>query len=175
MRRRTVKAISKALVCLVLFSASVCRAAVRAPARRYSERCAAFYAMVYHVPVELVDAIIQVESGWDPYAVSTKGAAGLMQLMPKTALRFGVRDRFDVRDNIRGGVAYLAWLIERFHGDFRLATAAYQVGEAEILSRGLAYSSREVFEYVNRVARLYRARRRETFRHFPPDGALPAF
>lgn len=175
MRSRTVTAVSKVLVCSVLFSGSVCWAGVREPVRRYSERCATFYAMVYHVPVELVAAVIQVESRWNPYAVSAKGAAGLMQLMPKTALRFGVRDRFDIQENIRGGVAYLAWLIQLFHGDFRLAVAAYYVGEAEILSRGLAYSSREVFEYVSCVARLYREFRRERLRHFPVEAALPAF
>jgi len=93
-----------------------------------------------------------------------KGAAGLMQLMPATAIRFGVHDRFNIEENIRGGVAYLAWLIRLFKGDLRLAVAAYQVGESQILSRGLAYSSQEVFEYVSRVARVYRAMRRETGR-----------
>ena len=132
--------------------------------REFSARWAARYASAFKVPVELVDAIIQVESGWNPYAVSSKGAAGLMQLMPRTALRFGVRDRFDVAENIRGGVAYLAWLIRLFRGDLRLAVAAYQTGESRILSRGLAYSSKEVFEYVTRVAQVYRRLRRETAR-----------
>ena len=128
---------------------------VEAPA--FSLRCAAFYAQAYHVPLELVAAVIQAESNWNPNAVSKKGAAGLMQLMPATAARFGVHNRFDIQENIHGGVAYLAWLIHLFHGDLRLAVAAYQAGEAPILRRGLAYSSPEVFEYVARVARLYRA------------------
>lgn len=156
------KTIAKVFVFLLVFTASVCGAAEPVPTKQYSERCAAFYAAAYQVPVELVDAIIQVESGWNPFAVSPKGAAGLMQLMPETALRLGVRDRFNIQENIRGGVAYLAWLIRLFHDDLRLAVAAYQVGESKILSRGLAYSSREVFEYVRRVARLYRRVRRET-------------
>jgi soluble lytic murein transglycosylase-like protein len=122
-------------------------------------KCAALYASAFGVPVELVDAVIQVESGWNPYAVSDKGAAGLMQLMPATALRFGVRNRFDIEDNIRGGVAYLAWLIRLFHGDLRLALAAYNAGESPILLRGLAYSSQEVFVYVSRVGQVYRALR----------------
>src|SRR5207248_11706723 len=125
---------------------------------------AAYYAAVYRVQVELVEAIIDVESGWNPYAVSDKGAVGLMQLMPQTAYSFGVRNRFVIEENIRGGVAYLAWLMRLFHGDLRLAVAAYQVGESQILSRGLAYSSREVFLYVSRVAQLYRALRRKTSR-----------
>lgn len=120
------------------------------------------YSRACQVPVELVEAIIEVESNWSPHAVSPKGAVGLMQLMPATAVRFGVRDRFDIEDNIRGGVAYLAWLIRLFEGDLRLAVAAYFVGESRILLRGLAYSSPEVFRYVSRVAQLYRAKRLET-------------
>ena len=125
-------------------------------AREYARRCAVFYAYEYHVPPELVTAVIKAESNWNPNAVSRKGAAGLMQLMPGTAARFGVRNRFDIQENIRGGVAYLAWLIHLFHADLRLAVAAYEVGEAPILRRGLAYSSADVFEYVSRVARLSR-------------------
>jgi soluble lytic murein transglycosylase-like protein len=124
-----------------------------------SARWAEYYAAVYQVPVELVAAIIDEESGWNPYAVSKKGAAGIMQLMPATAVRFGVRNRFLVQDNIRGGVAYLAWLKQKFNGDLRLITAAYYVGEYTICSRGLEYSSPDVQGYVKRVAQRYRARR----------------
>jgi soluble lytic murein transglycosylase-like protein len=130
---------------------------VRGAAARHVE----VYSRAYQVPVELVEAIIEVESNWSPHAVSPKGAVGLMQLMPATAIRFGVRNRFDIEDNVRGGVAYLAWLIRLFAGDLRLAVAAYFVGESQILSRGLAYSSSQVFHYVCRVARRYRAKRLE--------------
>lgn len=158
---------ARLLVFAILFSASLVHATHRENVREFSARCAAVYASAFQVPVELVDAIIQVESAWNPYAVSIKGAAGLMQLMPATAIRFGVRDRFDIEENIRGGVAYLAWLIRLFRGDLRLAVAAYQVGESQILSRGLAYSSPEVFQYVSRVAQLYRVMRLETARRIP--------
>lgn len=127
--------------------------------REKSGRWVEYYARRYRVPVDLVSAIIDEESGWNPYAVSPKGAAGLMQLMPGTAARFGVRDRFYVPENVRGGVAYLAWLQDRFNGDLRLITAAYYVGEYAILSRGLAYSSPDVQGYVRRVAQRYRTRR----------------
>ena len=127
--------------------------------RNVSARWAEYYAAMYQVPVELVAAIIDEESGWNPYAVSKKGAAGIMQLMPATAMRFGVRNRFAVKDNIRGGVAYLAWLKKRFNGDLRLITAAYYVGEYPISSRGLQYSSPDVQAYVKRIARRYRMRR----------------
>ena len=166
-------AIAKASVFLILLTAPVSWAARPTRDREFSARCAALYASAFEVPVELVEAVIQVESGWNPYAVSKEGAAGLMQLMPETALRFGVQDRFNTEENIRGGVAYLAWLIRLFQGDLRLAVAAYQVGESRIVSRGLAYSSREVFDYVNRVAQLYRDLRRETVRltaHNPTAG-----
>jgi len=88
-----------------------------------------------------------------------EGAAGIMQLMSATAVRFGVRNRFLVQENIRGGVAYLAWLKQKFNGDLRLITAAYYVGESTIVARGLEYSSRDVQGYVKRVAQRYRVRR----------------
>jgi soluble lytic murein transglycosylase-like protein len=156
-----VKVLVKAILFTIALVAPVARAAEPIDVEESSVKCAAFYASAFGVPAELVDAVIQVESGWNPYAVSNKGAAGLMQLMPATAARFGVRNRFDIEDNIRGGVAYLAWLIRLFRGDLRLALAAYNAGESVILLRGLAYSSQEVFIYVTRVAQVYRALRFE--------------
>ncbi len=132
--------------------------------REYALRCAEYYAHIYQVPVELVESVIDVESNWNPYAVSPKGAVGLMQLMPGTALEFRVRNRFQVEENVRGGVAYLAWLIQLFKGDLRLVMGAYVAGQDRMLSRGLAYSSREVYEYVSNVARQYRWRRNRTIR-----------
>ena len=128
-------------------------------AREVSVRWTQYYAAAYRVPVELVAAIIDEESRWNPYAVSKKGAAGIMQLMPATAMRYGVRNRFVVQDNIRGGVVCLAWLKHRFNGDLRLITAAYYVGESRISLRGLEYSSPDVQGYVKRVAQRYRMRR----------------
>jgi soluble lytic murein transglycosylase-like protein len=172
MRTGAMRNLARTLVFLTLFAAPALPAAEPARVREFSARCVAFYAAAFHVPVELVDAVIQVESGWNPYALSTKGAAGLMQLMPGTAARFGVRDRFDIEQNIRGGVAYLAWLIRVFKGDLRLAVAAYAVGESRILLRRLAYSSRDVFRYVSRVARLYRAMRRASVRTMRATGSV---
>ena len=134
------------------------------PPREYAVRCVKHYAHIYQVPVELVESVIDVESNWNPYAVSPKGAVGLMQLMPGTALEFGVRNRFQVEDNVRGGVAYLAWLIQLFRGDLRLVIGAYVAGQDRMLSRGLTYSSREVYEYVSNVARQYRWRRTRSIR-----------
>jgi len=119
---------------------------------------------IYQVPVELVESVIDVESNWNPYAVSPKGAVGLMQLMPGNGPRVRVRNRFQVEDNLRGGVAYLAWLIQLFRGDLRLVMGAYVAGQDRMLSHGLTYSSREVYEYVSNVARQYHWRRIESKR-----------
>lgn len=147
--------------CLLLFLAGTGRSqgSNARLARDVSAKWALYYATASHVPVELVAAIIDEESGWNPYAVSSKGAAGIMQLMPATARRFGVRNRFVVRENIRGGVAYLAWLQRKFQGDLRLVTAAYYVGEYPISCRGLEFSSPDVQAYVKRVSARYRSRR----------------
>ena len=148
-------------MCLLVLLAGTSRAqtADTRQVHDLSARWAEYYAAVYRVPIELVEAIIDEESCWNPYAVSSKGAAGIMQLMPGTAVRFGVHNRFRVDENIHGGVAYLAWLKRRFNGDLRLMTAAYYVGEYPISLRGLDYSSPDVHGYVQRVSRRYRARR----------------
>jgi soluble lytic murein transglycosylase-like protein len=81
-----------------------------------------------------------------------------------------VRNRFQIEENVRGGVEYLAWLIRLFGGDLRLAIAAYYAGERPILARGLDYSSPDVYSYVSRVARLYRTKRVERMQRVPAAG-----
>jgi soluble lytic murein transglycosylase len=125
--------------------------------REYEERCASYYARQYDVSPALVRAVIQVESAWQPGVVSSKGAMGLMQLMPATAEHFGVTHPFYIHENVRGGVAYLAELQKLFRGDLRLVIAAYAAGEKPILARGLDYSSEEVYTHVQRIAQQYRA------------------
>jgi soluble lytic murein transglycosylase-like protein len=93
-----------ALLAVMLIPAAACASASSLDSPSPLQ-CAEFYASTYHVPLELVEAVIEVESSWNPYAISSKGAEGLMQLMPATAVRFGVYDRFDIEENIRGGVA----------------------------------------------------------------------
>ena len=136
-------------------------------ARRLAAICADFYADRYGVPRELVHAVIEVESAWQPYVVSSNGAAGLMQLMPATAATFGVRNRFRIEENVQGGVAYLAWLQQRFRRDPRLVTAAYFAGENAIARSGLTYRSPEVYRYVSQVARVYRRMRMEAIQKSP--------
>lgn len=88
------------------------------------------------VEVALVHALIFAESSYDPRAVSPAGAMGLMQLMPETARRYGVRDLFDPEQNVGGGVRHLKDLIEQFEGDIELAVAAYNAGPGAVTRAG---------------------------------------
>ena len=110
----------------------------------------------YDVDPLLVHSVIQVESNYNPYAVSPKGAQGLMQLMPGTARRFGVANSFDPRENIEGGVRYLKYLSELFPQDPRLALAAYNAGEGAVWKYNYQIPPyRETEQYVYKVARRY--------------------
>jgi len=128
--------------------------------RAAAEYYVSAYSHLYNVPVPLVRSIVEQESGWKPCVTSAKGAVGLMQLMPQTAISLGVKDRCDIRQNIWGGVRYLAWLIRKFRGDLRLVTAAYYAGENTIAFKGLGYKNPDVIVYVASVRSLYlRARK----------------
>ena len=108
------------------------------------------------VSVGLVRAIIQVESGFDRLAVSAAGARGLMQLMPATARRFGVMNRFDARQNIFGGTRYLRVLANMFNGDLELTIAGYNAGEAAVVRYAGIPPYEETQGYVARVSTYYR-------------------
>ncbi|MBZ5655505.1 MAG: lytic transglycosylase domain-containing protein [Acidobacteriia bacterium] len=123
--------------------------------RRAADYYVSVYARHYHVPVLLVRAIIQRESNWQSCAVSTKGAKGLMQLMPAMARRLGVRNSCDIEQNISGGVRYLAWLMRLFHNDLRLVAAGYYAGEDIVARRGLSYRNADVVSYVARIRATY--------------------
>ena len=140
----------------VLSAISICRAQSPKPqARLEAEYYVVAYAQHYRVPIALVRAIVERESNWQPCAVSPKGAAGLMQLMPLTARRLGVRDRCSVDQNVSGGVRCLAWLMQQFHNDFRLVAAAYYAGEDVIGRRDLGYRNPDVIAYVARIRTTY--------------------
>lgn len=110
----------------------------------------------HRVEPALVQAVIQVESNFNPRAVSPKGARGLMQLMPATAQRLGVADAFDPRQNIEGGVRYLADLLALFKNDLRLVLAAYNAGEQAVIQYGHQIPPyRETRDYVPKVLQHY--------------------
>jgi soluble lytic murein transglycosylase-like protein len=110
----------------------------------------------YRVDPQLVQAIIQVESGYNTNAVSRKGARGLMQLIPKTARRFGAKNAFDPGQNIAAGVAYLSHLLQLFSGDVLLSVAAYNAGEHSVMRVNGIPPFPETQEYVRRVTTLYK-------------------
>lgn len=113
-------------------------------------------AATHGVDPAFVRAVIHAESAFNPNAVSNKGAQGLMQLMPATAKRFGVDDPFTPAQNINGGTQYLAWLLQRFKGNARLAAAAYNSGEGSVdrFAGVPPYAETELF--VERVGILHR-------------------
>jgi soluble lytic murein transglycosylase-like protein len=115
----------------------------------------------YQVDPLLVDSLIQVESNYNPVAVSPKGARGLMQLMPRTARHLDVKNSFDTLENLDGGVRYLKYLLTMFGDqDPRLALAAYNAGEGAVIRHGGVPPYPETIQYVSKVGRKYTAARR---------------
>ncbi|HEV2386556.1 MAG TPA: lytic transglycosylase domain-containing protein [Candidatus Acidoferrales bacterium] len=105
----------------------------------------------------LVRAVVRTESAWNPAAISSKGAQGLMQLIPATAERFDVRDVFDPVENVEGGVRYLHELLARYDGDLAKSLAAYYAGEKRIDHAGGVPRDLATRAYVKRVTRFYLA------------------
>ena len=108
----------------------------------------------FGVDKSLIRAVIHAESGFNPRAVSPKGAQGLMQLMPGTARRHGVLKAFEPKENIRGGTKYLAWLIKRFDGNLIKSIAAYNAGEGAVDQYGGIPPYSETQAYVRKVLAL---------------------
>lgn len=115
---------------------------------------------IHGVDEALVRAIIHAESAYNPKARSHVGAGGLMQLMPATATRFGVTNRFDPNQNINGGTRYLAWLLKRYRGNVTLASAAYNAGEGAVDKYRGVPPYRETINYVQKVGSLLTQYRR---------------
>lgn len=119
---------------------------------------------------DLIHSVIRTESNYNPYAVSPKGALGMMQLIPATALRFGVSDVFDPVKNIEGGARYLKYLLDLFGGNYVLALAAYNAGEAAVARYGGVPPYAETHQYVRSVAK-HMDNRRKTAAQRPPPPA----
>jgi len=108
------------------------------------------------VPSRLILAVIRAESGGDPSAISRAGAQGLMQLMPATALQYGITDPFDPESNVAAGTRYLRDLLARYHGDLRLALAAYNAGPGVVDAAHGVPTFPETRSYISRVTAAYR-------------------
>ena len=125
------------------------------PERAKVEALVEQMAPTYGLHPELVLAVIEAESAFNPQARSIKNAQGLMQLIPATAERFGVRDPYDPVQNLRGGMAYLRWLLAYFQGDVRLSLAGYNAGEGAVLRHGGVPPYAETRAYVEKITRVY--------------------
>jgi soluble lytic murein transglycosylase-like protein len=143
---------------LLLFAMPPCAHAQ--PDASQAEQCVRRYAAHYRVQPELIAALIDIESRWNPRAVSNKGAMGLMQLMPATARRYGANHPFDVEENIAAGTRYVTALMWEFHGDIRLVSAAYYAGDRWVSQKQLNYSNLDVVAYVEAVRLRYTMRKR---------------
>ena len=109
----------------------------------------------------LLLAVMKAESSFNPTVISRAGAVGLMQLIPETALRHGVRNLYDMNDNITGGAKHLRYLLDRFHGNLRLAVAAYNAGERKLDRYGQIPPYKETQDYVKKVLVYYRGYRKD--------------
>jgi len=146
----------KRCLLLLLLLGKVARAQVDPePAAQFVRQ----YAWHYRVSPELLASIIDVESRWNPRALSSKGAMGLMQLMPATARRYGAARPFDVEQNIAAGTRYVTALMWEFHGDLRLVAASYYAGDHGIAREQLSYHNPDVVAYVLTVRRQFMIRK----------------
>jgi len=118
-------------------------------------------AQQHHVQPALLLAVMKAESSFNPTAVSKAGAVGLMQLIPETAIRHGVRNLYDANDNITGGAKHLRYLLDRFHGNIRLALAAYNAGERKVDRYGQIPPYKETQDYVKKVIVYYRSYKKD--------------
>jgi soluble lytic murein transglycosylase-like protein len=120
---------TKRILLLILLLLTMLPCARAQPDASQAEQCARRYAAHYRVQPELIAALIDVESRWNPRAASDKGAMGLMQLMPATARRYGTNHPFDVEENIAASTRYVTALMWEFHGDLRMVAVAYYAGD----------------------------------------------
>jgi len=135
------------------------RAPLTLMAPRKIAKLAAGIARKYKLDPVLVLAVIRAESGFESGAVSPRNAQGLMQLMPDTAERFGVKNVMDPADNIAGGARYLRWLLAYFKGDLPLVLAGYNAGEGAVTRYGGVPPYPETLAYVEKIRRYYPAAR----------------
>lgn len=119
------------------------------------EEAVAHHARENRLSPALLMAIMKAESGFNPLAISKAGAVGLMQLIPETAIRHGVKNMYDTRDNIAGGARHIRYLLNRFHGNVPFALAAYNAGEGKVDRYRQIPPYKETRAYVKKVIGFY--------------------
>ena len=113
----------------------------------------------WKIEKKLVEAVIEAESNFNPWVVSRKGARGLMQLMPQTAKRYGVKNIFDAQQNLTAGIRHLKYLLQTYNNNLDLALAAYNAGNEAVSKYGGIPPYRETRNYINKVKKLYSGNR----------------
>ena len=134
---------------------------VQAPSTGDLQRAVRRAAEQHHVHPALLLAVMKAESSFNPIVVSKAGAVGLMQLVPETAMRHGVQNLYDTNENVAGGARHLRYLLDRFHGNTRLALAAYNAGERKVERYKQIPPYKETRHYVQKVLSYYRVYRKE--------------
>jgi len=145
------------------------KAVVKTPPPQNVQETILSEARQHQLDPALVKAVIKVESDFNPDAISTAGAMGLMQLMPATATTLDVRDPFNPQENIAGGVKHLKGLLDRFDGNLTLALAAYHAGETRVQRYGHIPPIEQTHRYIQKVMAAYQAYRRKV-----SDGSMPS-
>ena len=133
----------------------------RAASATELERAVTRAARQHHLHPALLFAVMKAESSFNPIVVSKAGAVGLMQLIPETAMRHGVQNLYDTNENVAGGARHLRYLLDRFHGNMRLALAAYNAGERKVDRYRQIPPYKETRHYVQKVLSYYRDYRKE--------------
>src|SRR5678810_538613 len=136
-------------------------AQVHATSAAELERAVTRAARQHHLHPALLFAVMKAESSFNPIVVSKAGAVGLMQLVPETAMRHGVQNLYDTNENVAGGARHLRYLLDRFHGNMRLALAAYNAGERKVDRYRQIPPYKETRHYVQKVLSYYRDYRKE--------------
>jgi hypothetical protein len=131
------------------------------PSATELERAVTRAAQQHRLHPALLFAVMKAESSFNPIVVSKAGAVGLMQLVPETAMRHGVRNLYDTNENVAGGARHLRYLLDRFHGNTRLALAAYNAGERKVDRYKQIPPYKETRHYVQKVLSYYRDYRKE--------------
>lgn len=134
----------------------------RAASATELERAVTRAAQQHHLHPALLFAVMKAESSFNPIVVSKAGAVGLMQLVPETAMRHGVQNLYDTNENVAGGARHLRYLLDRFHGNTRLALAAYNAGERKVDRYKQIPPYKETRHYVQKVLSYYRDYRKDS-------------